>query len=197
MSDWARPIILVDAHVRLEPATDRHLRPLFDATDEQTFRYFTSWPAEPGFDAFAAWYGGFLRRPDRLHLVAIDPSGRVVGSSAYYDLRPEHAGLEVGFTFFHPASRRTAINPACKRLMLGHAFGTLGCERVQLKCDARNAPSRGAMLKLGCAFEGVHRRNLRLQDGTFRDTAFYSIVRDEWPAVRDRLDARLAEFTPA
>jgi RimJ/RimL family protein N-acetyltransferase len=78
-------------------------------------------------------------------------------------------------------------------LLLGHAFAS-GAERVELKTDALNARSRAAMLKLGCAFEGVHRHHMRRPDGSWRDTAWFSILREEWPGVRTRLEARLAQF---
>jgi N-acetyltransferase len=85
------------------------------------------------------------------------------------------------------------VNPACKLLMFRHAFDC-GAERVELKTDALNERSRAAILKLGAQFEGVHRRHMRRRDGTLRDTAWYSVLREEWPDVKARLEARLAAF---
>jgi RimJ/RimL family protein N-acetyltransferase len=83
------------------------------------------------------------------------------------------------------------VNPACKLLLLTHAFAA-GAERVELKTDARNARSRAAIAKLGAQFEGIHRKHMRIGDGTMRDTAYFAITRDDWPSVRAGLDARLA-----
>jgi RimJ/RimL family protein N-acetyltransferase len=114
----------------------------------------------------------------------------VVGMSRMFDIRPEHGGLEIGYTWYVPEAHGTKINPAAKRLLLGYAFD-LGFERVQLKTDVRNKQSQAAMTKLGATREGVLRHQLRLPDGRWRDTVFFSILSAEWPAVRAGLDARL------
>ncbi len=83
------------------------------------------------------------------------------------------------------------VNPSCKLLLIGHAFGC-GAERVELKTDALNEHSRGAMLKMGAVYEGEHRKHMRRADGSLRDTAWFSVVRDEWPAMKAGLEKRLA-----
>jgi RimJ/RimL family protein N-acetyltransferase len=85
----------------------------------------------------------------------------------------------------------TAVNPAAKLLLLEHAFAC-GAERVEFKTDARNAQSRAALAKLGAAFEGIFRRQMRRPDGTMRDNAYFSVIREEWPALRARIEARIA-----
>jgi RimJ/RimL family protein N-acetyltransferase len=92
-----------------------------------------------------------------------------------------------------PAVWGTGVNVECKLLLLAHAFERLGCSRVELKTDARNERSRAAMLALGASFEGIHRKHMRMPDGS-RDTAWYSVVDDEWPAVRSRLEERLRRY---
>lgn len=118
-------------------------------------------------------------------------SGRAVGSTRYLDIRPEHEALEIGWTWIAPAHQRTAVNTECKLLLLTHAFETLGASRVQLKTDARNVQSQQAIERLGAVREGVLRKQRRMWDGFKRDTVFYSILDEEWPAVKARLEGFL------
>jgi N-acetyltransferase len=118
-------------------------------------------------------------------------SGRVVGSSRFMTLRPEHRGLEIGSTWVVRELWGSGVNVEAKLLMLEQAFGPWRCRRVELKTDARNERSRGAMEALGATFEGVHRQHMLVRGGENRDSAWYSIVDGEWPAVRERLLVRL------
>ena len=140
--------------------------------------------------------GGAASSPHRLATLATSPAsggGKIVGQSCYINPRPKDACVEIGGTWYAPEAQGTAINPAAKLLLLGHAFDS-SAERVEFKTDARNARSRAAMEKLGCAFEGVFRRHMRRPDGSWRDTAWYAIIREEWPGVKARLEARLEAF---
>jgi N-acetyltransferase len=118
--------------------------------------------------------------------------GLVVGSTRYLALRPEHASLEIGWTWLSPAMWRTGANVEAKLLMLEDAFGRLGCRRVELKTDAQNERSRAAMEALPAQFEGVHRRHMLVRGGENRDSAWYSVIAEEWPDVRANLLRRLA-----
>ncbi|HRJ48186.1 MAG TPA: GNAT family protein, partial [Opitutaceae bacterium] len=118
--------------------------------------------------------------------------GRAVGSTSYLDIAPEHRRIEIGWTWLGAEARRTAINTECKYLLLRHAFETLGCGRVQLKTDARNLRSQAAIERIGAKREGVLRRHLVMPDGFVRDTVMFSILAEEWPAVKARLEANLA-----
>jgi RimJ/RimL family protein N-acetyltransferase len=118
--------------------------------------------------------------------------GRIVGSSRYLHVRPADRALEIGWTWFEPSVWRSGANVETKLLMLGHAFETLGCLRVELKTDARNDRSRAAMEALPAKFEGVMRKHMTVPDVGVRDSAFYSVINDEWPAVRANLERRLA-----
>jgi RimJ/RimL family protein N-acetyltransferase len=102
-----------------------------------------------------------------------------------------HRRVEVGSTWIAKPWQRTPINTEAKYLMLRHAFETWDCLRVELKTDARNARSRRALLRLGCVEEGTHRQHMVTESGVVRDTVYYSIVRDEWPAVKERLERLL------
>jgi RimJ/RimL family protein N-acetyltransferase len=117
--------------------------------------------------------------------------GRVVGSTRYLALRPEHRSVEIGWTWLHPDVWGTGINVEAKLLMLEHAFERLGCLRVELKTDARNERSRAAMEALPAQFEGVHRKSMLVRGGRRRDSAWYSVIDDEWPEVRANLLRRL------
>ncbi|MBX9745612.1 MAG: GNAT family N-acetyltransferase [Hyphomonadaceae bacterium] len=119
---------------------------------------------------------------------------RIVGQSCYLAIRPEHSGVEIGGTWYTRHMQATAVNPAAKLLLIGHAFAC-GAERVEFKTDALNVQSRGALTKLGASFEGIFRRQMRRPDGTMRDNAYFSIIREEWEEVRAKIEARLATFT--
>jgi RimJ/RimL family protein N-acetyltransferase len=118
--------------------------------------------------------------------------GRVVGSTRYRAIALAHRRLEIGSTWLSRSAQRTAINTECKRLLLAHAFEVLGCERVELVTDVLNTQSRAAILRLGAVEEGILRRHMVMPDGRIRDSVMHSIIAAEWPAVRARLDARLA-----
>jgi N-acetyltransferase len=121
---------------------------------------------------------------------------RVVGTSSLGDLDLANERVHLGWTAYDPAVWGTVVNPQCKRLLLGHAFDDCGLGRVKIQTDAINARSQAAIAKLGAVREGVLRRHMRRADGSFRDTVVFSVVTDEWPAVRDRLDRRIAEAPP-
>lgn len=118
--------------------------------------------------------------------------GAVIGSTRFAAYAPEHQRVEIGWTFVARAWQRTAANPEAKLLMLRHAFETLGLRRVELKTDALNATSRRAILTLGAREEGTLRAHMLLPTGRVRDTVYFSILAEEWPAVRTGLEARLA-----
>ena len=118
--------------------------------------------------------------------------GVPIGMTRYLEIHREDHAVEVGGTWFTPACWRTPFNTDSKRRMLGYAFEEEGVRRVQLKTDVRNLQSRTAILRIGAVFEGVLREHILLPDGSFRSSAYYSVVASEWPAVRERLDAMLA-----
>ena len=115
----------------------------------------------------------------------------IVGSTSYLNIAPADARLEIGFTWYAAGARGGAVNPEAKYLLLAHAFAA-GFNRVEFKTDARNARSRAALLKLGATEEGTLRRHMWMPQGYFRDSVYFSILAGEWPAIRDRLEARLA-----
>ncbi len=192
---------LTHTRVRLEPFEERHRDGLIAAAADPAIWTHIPFPViERGY---GAWFD--LLREEQASgrwlpyaVLALNSSpagggGKIVGQSCYINPRPVDSCVEIGGTWYVPEAQATLVNPAAKLLLLGHAFAS-GAERVELKTDALNARSRAAMLKLGCGFEGIHRHHMRRLDGTWRDTAWYSILRAEWPGVRTKLEARITAF---
>jgi RimJ/RimL family protein N-acetyltransferase len=119
------------------------------------------------------------------------PDGNVLGQTCYLAIHPDNHRVEIGGTWYVPTVHGSHINPACKLMMLDNAF-VCGAQRVELKTDANNARSRAAILKMGATFEGIHRQHMLRPDGSWRDTAWYSVLADEWAGVKAGLEARLA-----
>lgn len=189
------PVTLEGRHVRLEPLADRHADDLFAGGREGDFWAFM--PRGPFIDLADAhtWISDTLRKSaagDQVVFSIVDrATGRVVGTTRYMDIRRADRALEIGWTWIPPAHQRTALNTECKYLLLRHAFEALGAIRVQLKTDGRNLRSQRAIERLGAVREGVLRRQRMTWTGYVRDTVYYSILEDEWPAVRARLEAMM------
>jgi N-acetyltransferase len=194
LARWTASPTLEGEVVRLEPLSWDHLDGLVAAGREPAI--WTWMPADGSTpDAMRAIVETALAgraTGTEIPLVTVQrSSGRVVGSTRYLALTPAHLRLEIGWTWIDPAFHRTAVNTEAKLLMLGHAFDDLGARRLELKTDARNERSRAAILGIGATFEGIFRKHLVMPGGRARDSAYYSILDDEWPAVRERLMARL------
>jgi RimJ/RimL family protein N-acetyltransferase len=128
----------------------------------------------------------------QLWALVLKETGEAVGVSGYLEIRPPHRGLEVGRTWIGKAHQGTRVNPESKYLLLRHAFEDLGAVRVQLKTDLNNLQSQRAIEKLGARREGVLRKYQTRSNGTIRDTVVYSVIAEEWPAVKTGLEARLS-----
>ena len=181
--------------VRLEPLAWRHEAGLLEvAQDARVWRWMTH-DASESPETFHAWLEDALTASEagtEGAFATVDAgTGEPVGSTRYLALRPGHRALEIGWTWLSPAYWRTGANVEAKLLMLGHAFGDLGCLRVEFKTDARNERSRAALAALPAQFEGVFRKHMLVRGGERRDSAYYSIIDDEWPEVRDNLRRRL------
>ena len=190
---WTAPA-LTGTLVRLEPLTPAHADGLWEASrDPRTWTWLSI--LQPSTrEELDEWLSAALDAAaagDELPLVT-STGDRVVGSTRYLALRPEHGSVEIGWTWLHPSVWGSGVNVEAKLLMLEHAFETWGCRRVELKTDARNERSRGAMEAFGAAFEGVHRKHMLVRGGENRDSAWYSVTDDDWPGVRDGLRERLS-----
>lgn len=204
------PVTLEGRFARLEPLTMAHVPGLCAAAAGPRDTYgFTLVPQ--GEAETAAYVRGALDEQEAgraLPFATIDRSrGEVVGSTRLFNIefwpwppgnvnqrgtdRPDVA--EIGWTWLAASAQRTPINTEAKLLMLAHAFDEWRVHRVSLMTDARNQRSRDAIMRLGARFDGVLRAARPASDGTIRDTAAFSILDTEWPAVRSRLQARLTE----
>ena len=184
---------LETAGVRLEPIAERHRADLQRACwadpDIWTSLYSVSMLPEH-FDAnFGLMLAGAFAGPSQTYAVVREDV--CVGMTSFLTIDTRNRTVEVGGTYYAPDARGGVVNPASKRLMLGHAFDS-GMNRVQLCVDALNARSRAACLKLGAVQEGILRNQKIVWTGRVRDTVVFSITPDEWPKVRDGLDARIA-----
>ena len=151
--------------------------------------------------AFDRWFDARLAaseaRDEWCFATVSTASGRPIGSSSFLAVRPEHDGLEIGWTWLNPAAWRTGANLEAKLLMMGCAFDDLGAMRVEYKTDARNDRSRAALEGIGATYEGIFRKHMLMPVVGVRHSAYYSITDDEWPAVRDVLSARLERAAEA
>ncbi len=118
-------------------------------------------------------------------------SGKAVGMTTYMNIDAATPRLEIGSTWYCKSVQRTGVNTKCKLLLLGHAFETLGCLAVEFRTHVLNLPSRTAIERLGAKFDGILRAHAIMANGTIRDTAVYSIIAPEWPAVKANLDWQL------
>ena len=180
--------------IRLEPLDRAHYPELFTAIahPEVFAGGYGGGPAGlpptlEGFLEFAHGYYDFSER--RIFAVRL-PDGTLVGTSSLGDFDETREHAHIGWTAYSPSVWGGKVNPEAKLLMLGHAFDH-GFGRVKLQADSLNSRSRAAILKLGATFEGIVRRDMLRPDGIWRDTAVYSILIDEWPAVKAGLEARL------
>ena len=194
MTRWQAPV-LEGRLVRLEPLERRHAEGLWEASrDPRTWRWLSiPQPATPAdFDAWVEQALGASAAGAEIPLVTLCHD-RVVGSTRFLALRPEHRSVEIGWTWLRPVAWGTGVNVEAKLLMLRHAFEAWSCRRVELKTDARNDRSRGAMEAMGATFEGVNRKHTLVRGGENRDSAWYSVLDEEWPAVERGLSGRLRD----
>ena len=196
MSLDLRPTLIV-AGVRLEPIEERHRGPLAAAADDA--RIWAHMPFDASGARFDRWFDAALEVAEReLEAVwVVKADGALVGSTRYLAIEPAHRRLEIGHTWYAPAAWGGKVNPACKLALMRYAFEGLGFNRVELKTDNLNRRSQAAIAKLGAVREGVLRAHMVRRDGSLRDSVYFSVVRSEWPSVRERLTARLAVGAPA
>lgn len=189
------PVVLEGTHVRLEPLTMGHLDGLVRAGQpEEIWRWLPLRPqTRDEFERFIADALKGQARGTEVPFATIDRrAGDIVGSTRFLAISPRDRRLEIGWTWLHPRAQRTAINTEAKYLQLRHCFEELGCRRVELKTDARNEKSRNAMLRLGLTYEGTFRKHSLTQHGFQRDTAWFSVIDDEWPSMKAHLERLLA-----
>lgn len=190
------PLTLEDSFVRLRPFVPEADGVELHALAQRAPEIFRLWSFRGPGDWVGDWIDTIRKRTDAGTMIAFavtrpgEPA--FLGITSYLDPSEINKSVEIGMTCYAPEAQGTDVNPACKRLLMTRAFETWGARRVQYQIDNRNERSKAAVLKLGASLEGVLRNHRTLPDGFVRDTAFFSILDREWPAVKARLDARLA-----
>ncbi len=180
--------------MRLEPLSPEHDEGLWLASrDPRTWRWLSV--VQPSTrEEWRSWTEQALAAGaacNEIPLVTVSYQDGIVGSTRFLALRPEHRSLEIGWTWLHPSAWGTGANAEAKLLQLEHAFERLGCRRVEFKTDALNERSRAALEALGATFEGIHRKHMLVRDGESRDSAWYAVLDDDWPAAREHIESRL------
>ena len=182
---------LASDFARLEPLSERHREGLRQAMSDDETSWSVLRRCRLGEHFADEWQSvTSLHARGQMNAFAVKVYERLTGATAFIDPDAKEATVEIGATWFRPGERRGTLNPAVKRLMLAHAFDHRA-RRVQFRVDVENARSRAAVLKLGATHEGIARQDKVTWTGRIRDTAVYSILPHEWPAVRDGLDDRL------
>ncbi|HEY1761501.1 MAG TPA: GNAT family protein [Acidimicrobiales bacterium] len=184
--------VLAGRFVRLEPFTPQLKEEVRAAIDSDA-EAWAIMPINPTGDGFDSYWGVACGAPlnERLsYAIRRRSDGYVIGMSSFYTGLANQGGVEIGSTYLRPDVRGGSANAETKLLMLQHAFDG-GAIRVQFRVDTRNLRSQAAVAKLGAVKEGILRRDRLTWTGYVRDTVYFSILADEWPAVKERLEARL------
>lgn len=191
------PITLSSPYATLVPLSLEHAEPLAAAVrDGELWKLCYTWiPAPEHMRAEIARRLSLQEQGIVLPFTVLDASGEPVGMTTFMNIDAVNDRVEIGATWYAARAQRTAVNTACKRLLLGHAFDTLGCLAVEFRTHHLNLRSRRAIERLGAKLDGILRQHMRMPNGTVRDTVVYSIVAAEWPAVRAHLEWQLARRT--
>ena len=187
-------VILQGRWVRLEPLEEAHVPDLSAVGLEDDIWRYMRYGLVRTEEEMRAWVIELLTREKKFgedlpFAVIYNENGRAIGVTRYLNIHQEDRNVEIGGTWYALAYQRTAVNTECKYLLLRHAFEVWGCVRVQFKADVRNVRSQRAIERLGAVKEGLLRKHMILPDGYVRDTVIYSILDEEWPAVKHRLEA--------
>jgi N-acetyltransferase len=191
---WPPAIVLSGQSVRVEPLTRAHSAALAEAVrDGELWRlWYTSIPSSEGMVAEIERRLALRKAGSMLPFAVVAlPTNEPVGMTTYMNIDSANRRVEIGSTWYRKSVQRSGLNTECKLLLLRHAFDTLDCIAVEFRTHFFNHQSRRAIERLGAKLDGVLRNNMRMKDGTLRDTCVYSIIASEWPAVRANLTWRL------
>ncbi len=189
------PVSLEGERVRLEPLSMNHEAALIEAArdGELWHTQFTIIPRPEGMKDYIQFALEGQAAGNQMAFVIIRKQDeQIVGSTRFYEMFPNDRKCAIGYTWLAQSAQRTPINTECKLLLLTYAFETWHCVRVELITDVLNEQSRAAILRLGAKQEGILRKHLILPSGRVRDSVFFSITDDEWPAVKSNLQNKLA-----
>ncbi len=185
------PVVLVGKYVRLEPLSMDHINELTLIGDDPEIWKYMIYGMVTTQEKMREWVVDILARKavgfDQPFVVRNLLTGELAGATRYLEIRSQHRSLEIGGTWYGKKYRRTIVNTEAKYLLLCHAFETLGCIRVQFKANLLNERSIKAIERLGAIREGVLRNHMILDNGTYRDSVYFSIIDSEWPFVKRRI----------
>lgn len=186
---------IIGQYIILEPIAQKHKSELkLLVEDPSIWKYF---PYKASGNEFETWFENTLKKTEnKLEMcfaVRCKKTQKIVGCTRYYSLALPYRRLAIGHTFYHANVRGTKVNPECKKLLLQTAFETIGIERVELMADINNKLSIAAIKKLGATQEGILRQYMTLENGYKRDTIIFSILKSEWPRIRENLENRLLQ----
>lgn len=186
------PVTLRGDHVTLAPLSHDHTADLASAVGDLHRLWYTAIPTPEGMSAEIDRRLGLLAAGTMVPFVLLTPDGHAVGMTTYMNIDQIAPRVEIGSTWIGAEAQRGALNTDAKRLLLSHAFDTLGCLAVEFRTHVLNQQSRRAIERLGARLDGILRAHSRMADGSLRDTAVYSVTQADWPAVRNHLDWQLA-----
>jgi RimJ/RimL family protein N-acetyltransferase len=203
--DPVTPVTLKGPHAELRPLDASHHDGLCEAArDGELWRlWYTTVPSPEGMAKEIQRRLGLQAKGSMLPFTVFDARpgdadgpgnpdhGRIVGMTTYMNIDAANKRVEIGSTWYAAATQRTALNTQCKRLLLGHAFETLGCIAVEFRTHRLNTQSRRAIERLGAQLDGILRAHVVMPNGSVRDTVVYSITAAEWPTVKAHLDWQL------
>jgi RimJ/RimL family protein N-acetyltransferase len=184
-------------HVRLEPLNHSHQEELALACEDgKLYELWYTWvPSPESMSADIDRRLGLYAAGTMMPFATIDKSsGKAIGMTTYMNMKLENFKVEIGSTWLAASYQKTAINPEAKLLMLGYAFSDLNCIAVELRTHEKNSQSRAAIEKLGAKLDGILRNDMIMANRSIRNTAVYSIIKEEWPSVRERLIRRLEKL---
>lgn len=186
-----RATLLECAGVRLEPLEEAHAAGLRAAgEDPEIWAHMPYDARDSGFDRWLNHSLGVAAAGVEA-VWAVRLADELVGSTRFLAIEPAQRRLEIGSTWYAPKAWGTKVNPACKLALMRYAFEDLSFNRVEYKTDIKNLRSQAAIAKLGAVREGVFRAHMIRPDGSLRDSVYFSVIASEWPAVRERLSARV------
>ncbi|HEX4850999.1 MAG TPA: GNAT family N-acetyltransferase, partial [Puia sp.] len=195
---WLDPeIVLTGEIIQMLPLSQTHFPSLKSiAADKKIWQFYVFDGSEPGkFEkVLESALEEKVNKNQYPFTIILRSSGKVVGSTRLMNIQPEHRKIEIGFTWFHPDYWGSAVNIESKLLLLTYCFEKLTAVRVQFRTDENNIRSRKAIEKIGGKFEGVIRNDMLRENGTRRNSAYYSIIEDEWKEIKKMLQTKLEDF---
>ena len=197
-ADWVQPVTLEGSIVRLVPLAESHLDDLAAVAFEGDLWRWTMMDPRNRED-LRAWLDAALanaaKGSERPFATVDRATGRAIGSTRFMSIVPEHRRLEIGWTWVGLDWQRRGANQEAKLLQLTHAFEALGANRVEFKTDSNNTRANPALLSIGARFEGTFRNHMILPGDRIRHSNYYAIAAEDWPAAKDRLQARVTGFS--